>query len=173
MRYLASTGRRWPQLRGAKGAKLPELSLGAFHAYGPQQTESVLSSELGWEPLEPSFPTGASADCLMNGLEVLPVPWDKAEIDPARLLLDEPDLVYLCRPNNPTGSSLSRDWVRALLALGGPDGPLVLLDEAYADFADAPDFPDSRALLKKRERRWTRLHCVRRYNSWPASTSRR
>ncbi|MFH1766435.1 MAG: histidinol-phosphate transaminase [Gemmatimonadota bacterium] len=72
----------------------------------------------------------------MNGLEVFSVPWRKAEVDPGRLLLEEPDLVYICRPNNPTGASLRRDWIRALLALGGPAGPLVILDEAYADFGE-------------------------------------
>lgn len=81
----------------------------------------------------------------MNGLERFEVDWHKAEIDPARLLLDEPDIVYVCRPNNPTGVSLAEEWVHALLALGGPDGPVVVLDEAYADFsgegmlAQAPD----------------------------------
>lgn len=83
----------------------------------------------------PSF-SMVSVFAVMNGLEPFPVPWSKAETDPARLLLDEPDLVYLCRPNNPTGLSLDRDWILALLALGGPDGPLVVLDEAYADFGD-------------------------------------
>jgi len=72
----------------------------------------------------------------MNGLETLPVPWRMAEVDPARLLLEEPDLVYVCRPNNPTGTSLERDWIRGLLALGGPEGPIVILDEAYADFGE-------------------------------------
>jgi histidinol-phosphate aminotransferase len=72
----------------------------------------------------------------MNGLEAFPVEWKKAETDPGRLLLDEPDLVYICRPNNPTGISVDADWLRGLLALGGSEGPLVILDEAYADFAD-------------------------------------
>ncbi|MBT8398785.1 MAG: histidinol-phosphate aminotransferase family protein [Gemmatimonadetes bacterium] len=71
----------------------------------------------------------------MNGLESSPVDWQKAEVDPGRLLLDEPDLVYICRPNNPTGLSLNSDWLLGLLALGGSDGPLVILDEAYADFS--------------------------------------
>jgi histidinol-phosphate aminotransferase len=71
----------------------------------------------------------------MNGLDPVAVSWSKAEVDPGHLLLEEPDLVYVCRPNNPTGSSVSRDWVLGLLALGGPDGPLVVLDEAYADFS--------------------------------------
>ena len=81
----------------------------------------------------------------MNGLERHPVPWRKAEIDPARLLLDEPDVVYLCRPNNPTGLSLNRSWILGLLALGGPEGPIVVLDEAYADFAE-DDFLEEAAM---------------------------
>jgi histidinol-phosphate aminotransferase len=40
-------------------------------------------------------------------------------------------IVFLCSPNNPTGESLSEDEVRRVLALG----PLVVLDEAYAEFA--------------------------------------
>ena len=87
-----------------------------------------------------SFPTPSfsmvSIFARMNGLKASPVPWRKAEADPARLLLGEPDLVYICRPNNPTGGSLARDWILGLLALGGPEGPLVVLDEAYADFAE-------------------------------------
>jgi len=86
----------------------------------------------------------------INGLETRPVPWSKAEVDPARLLLEEPDLVYICRPNNPTGTSLGRDWIQTLLALGGPDGPLVILDEAFADFGEdsfLEEAPSSHRLL--------------------------
>ena len=72
----------------------------------------------------------------MNGLDAVPVDWQKAEVDPGRLLLEEPDLVYICRPNNPTGISLNGDWLRGLLALGGSEGPLVVLDEAHADFTE-------------------------------------
>lgn len=47
-------------------------------------------------------------------------------------------LVYLCRPNNPTGELQPRAWVEALLAAAearGEEAPVVLLDEAYADYA--------------------------------------
>ena len=77
----------------------------------------------------------------MNGLETRPVPWQEAEADPERLLEKQPDLVYLCRPNNPCGHSPSRRWVEGLLASSGPEGPLIVLDEAYADFA-GDDFLD-------------------------------
>jgi histidinol-phosphate aminotransferase len=72
---------------------------------------------------------------VMNGLRPRRVDWAAAEVDPRTLLEGDPAVVYLCRPNNPTGASLPRDWVLELLDLSGPRGPLVVLDEAYADFA--------------------------------------
>ncbi|MSR22076.1 MAG: histidinol-phosphate aminotransferase family protein [Gemmatimonadetes bacterium] len=70
-----------------------------------------------------------------NGLEPRPVPTAVAS-DPEALLEGSPAVVYLCRPNNPTGEVAPRSWVERLLEAAGPGGPIVLLDEAYADFAD-------------------------------------
>jgi len=72
----------------------------------------------------------------MNGRGAVEVPWSRALADPASLLERDPVLVYVCRPNNPTGAQSPRAWVDALLRAVGPTGPLVVLDEAYADFAD-------------------------------------
>ncbi|MEQ9401647.1 MAG: aminotransferase class I/II-fold pyridoxal phosphate-dependent enzyme [Longimicrobiales bacterium] len=83
----------------------------------------------------------------MNGMEPRPVPWPEALADAGRLLEGDPSLVYVCRPNNPTGEQAPQAWVDELLARVGPDGPLVIVDEAYADFAGetliprAPDHP--------------------------------
>lgn len=77
----------------------------------------------------------------MNGLEPIAVPWPEAESDPERLLRGLPDLVYVCRPNNPTGGSATRTWLEGLLAARGADGPLVIVDEAYADFAGETVLP--------------------------------
>lgn len=71
----------------------------------------------------------------MNGLEARPVDWAEALADPGRLLDGDPALVYICRPNNPTGALAPREWVEAVLDEGGATGPLVIVDEAYADFA--------------------------------------
>lgn len=46
-------------------------------------------------------------------------------------------LIFLCSPNNPTGNNLCRDEIIALLQRF--DG-LVIIDEAYIDFSDAPSF---------------------------------
>jgi histidinol-phosphate aminotransferase len=69
----------------------------------------------------------------MNGMSARPVPWAEALADPAALLAGGPALVYVCRPNNPTGESAPRQWFEVLPGLAPP---LVILDEAYADFAE-------------------------------------
>jgi histidinol-phosphate aminotransferase len=71
----------------------------------------------------------------MNGLAARAVSWADALAEPARLLEGTPSLVYVCRPNNPTGTMAPAAWVERLLDLAGAEGPLVVLDEAYADFA--------------------------------------
>lgn len=48
--------------------------------------------------------------------------------------VDAPDIMFLCLPNNPTGTLDAPDVVDA--ALEGP--ALVLVDEAYGEFTDAP-----------------------------------
>lgn len=79
----------------------------------------------------------------INGLVEIPVR-EEGIPDPERLLDANPALVYVCRPNNPTGEVVPRSWVERLLEAAGPDGPVVLLDEAYAEFAD-DDFVEASA----------------------------
>ncbi|MBB6674087.1 histidinol-phosphate transaminase [Cohnella nanjingensis] len=57
-------------------------------------------------------------------------------------------LVYLCSPNNPTGTYLPRTQLRALLdAL--PARVLVVFDAAYAHYADADDYTDGYEMLRE------------------------
>ena len=55
-------------------------------------------------------------------------------------------MVIVCNPNNPTGTIVTRDDVATFLRRL-PAGTLAVLDEAYAEFADDPAFPDAPALL--------------------------
>jgi histidinol-phosphate aminotransferase len=60
----------------------------------------------------------------------------------------QPDLVFLCSPNNPTGTTLSLETIAA--AYDATDG-IVVVDEAYAEFA--PDgTPSALTLLEGRDR---------------------
>ncbi|MBE3557006.1 MAG: histidinol-phosphate transaminase [Firmicutes bacterium] len=57
-------------------------------------------------------------------------------------------IVWVCNPNNPTGTYVSHDALAAFIA-SVPARCLVVLDEAYVEYADAPDFPDSVALWRE------------------------
>lgn len=57
-------------------------------------------------------------------------------------------LIFIANPNNPTGTYVTRDEVRAFLDKI-PSSVLVCFDEAYVDFVDAKDFPDTLELLAK------------------------
>lgn len=57
-------------------------------------------------------------------------------------------IVFLCSPNNPTGGVLAEDELVSFLEKL-PEGLLVLLDEAYGDFADEPACPDSVSLIER------------------------
>ena len=59
-----------------------------------------------------------------------------------------PDLVFLCSPNNPTGTPLSLETIAAVYS--ATDG-IVVVDEAYAEFG-APEEPGALTLLPGRER---------------------
>jgi histidinol-phosphate aminotransferase len=55
-------------------------------------------------------------------------------------------LVFVCNPNNPTGTAVTREaLVRFLRAV--PQDVVVALDEAYREFVTDPDVPDGLTLL--------------------------
>ena len=55
-------------------------------------------------------------------------------------------LVYLANPNNPTGTWFAAESLAAFLATV-PRDVLVVVDEAYAEFADAPDYASALAFV--------------------------
>src|SRR5579862_1962568 len=69
--------------------------------------------------------------------------------------------VYLCNPNNPTGTALAaaqvREFVRAL-----PPAVVTIVDEAYIDFADAPGAGSVADLISERRvvvlRTFSKIH---------------
>ncbi len=59
-------------------------------------------------------------------------------------------LVFVCNPNNPTGTAVRRDELVAFLD-AVPDGVLVALDEAYHEFVTDPAVGDGMTLRRDRD----------------------
>ncbi|MCH7548589.1 MAG: aminotransferase class I/II-fold pyridoxal phosphate-dependent enzyme, partial [Candidatus Krumholzibacteriota bacterium] len=58
-------------------------------------------------------------------------------------------IVFICNPNNPTSTFVDARAVDQFLD-GLPDHVLVVMDEAYIEYVDTPDYPDSIALRAAR-----------------------
>jgi histidinol-phosphate aminotransferase len=64
----------------------------------------------------------------------------------AKAITAKTRLVFLCNPNNPTGTYVSSEEVATFLrAL--PEDVIIVFDEAYYEYVTAADYPDSLGLL--------------------------
>jgi histidinol-phosphate aminotransferase len=98
--------------------------------------------------LDPTFPTAVTF-ARMNGLLPAGVPltanWDA---DADALIATGARVIYLCSPNNPTGTLVSRESLERLATLAPG---VVIVDEAYTEYAktSAADLvgPGSRVLI--------------------------
>jgi len=61
---------------------------------------------------------------------------------------DKTKVVWVCNPNNPTGTIVTGDEVEWFLSKV-PSNVLVVLDEAYCEYIDDPSYPDGLKLLEK------------------------
>jgi histidinol-phosphate aminotransferase len=67
----------------------------------------------------------------------------------AAAITERTRLVFVCNPNNPTGTSVGADaFDRFMERL--PEGVVVAVDEAYVDFARRSDFPNAMAWVRRR-----------------------
>jgi histidinol-phosphate aminotransferase len=66
----------------------------------------------------------------------------------ARAITPMTKLIFIANPNNPTATIVTAEEVEQFLSRV-PDKVIVIFDEAYIEFAQGPDFPDSLAYLKQ------------------------
>jgi histidinol-phosphate aminotransferase len=104
----------------------------------------------GW----PSFPSYA-IDAIKLGARAVQVPLrdDRYDLDAiAAAVTDRTKIVYVCVPNNPTGTTSTRaELDRYFEAV--PEHVLTVLDQAYFEYIDDPDYPDGIAEHFKAGRR--------------------
>jgi histidinol-phosphate aminotransferase len=103
---------------------------------------------------EPSFVVYRIA-ALASGVPLTAVPLTAGLVHDlpamARAVKPETRLMFVANPNNPTGTHVSREAVTQLLRDVPPE-VIIVMDEAYLEYADAADYPDSLQLRSLRER---------------------
>lgn len=67
----------------------------------------------------------------------------------AAAVTDRTRLIYVCTPNNPSGTVVSQQALEAFLDQV-PDRVLVVIDEAYREFDTSPDSPDGAEVARRR-----------------------
>ena len=88
---------------------------------------------------------------LLDGAEIREIPLVDGQHDLDSMLAaidDNTAVVWVCSPNNPTGTHIPNDKLTAFLDKV-PKDTLVVIDEAYHDYVVADDYHDSLQLLKK------------------------
>jgi histidinol-phosphate aminotransferase len=94
----------------------------------------------GW----PSFPSYV-IDAAKQGAVAVQVPLRDDRYDLEAMLAaigPRTNIVYVCHPNNPTGTMNSRAELTAFLD-AVPESVLVVIDQAYREYVDDPYYPDA------------------------------
>ncbi len=102
---------------------------------------------------EPSFVVYKLA-CMAHGTPFTAVPLTKQTHDLEAMtaaVRPETRLLFVANPNNPTGTHVGRAAIERLLRAVPPE-IIVVIDEAYVEYADAPDFASALALRGLRDR---------------------
>jgi histidinol-phosphate aminotransferase len=66
----------------------------------------------------------------------------------ARAISDRTRLVFVCNPNNPTGTIVTAGKVDAFME-AVPDHVLVIFDEAYYEYVESDDYPDTLRYIRE------------------------
>jgi histidinol-phosphate aminotransferase len=74
--------------------------------------------------------------------------WRHDVVAMASAITDRTRLLFLCNPNNPTGTMVSAEEVAWLLGRV-PDDVVVVFDEAYFEYVRSSKFPDSMTWIKE------------------------
>ncbi len=148
---------RYPEIRPARLRKLLAAHYGTdagnlLVTRGSSEAIDLLMRvfcESGCDNVVTTTPTFSMYEhyAVVQGAELRKVASDPGQdfvVDADRVLAacdDSTKLIILCTPNNPTGTLVPGDVIREVLERRG-DRSIIVVDEAYIEFADAPSVVD-------------------------------
>ena len=92
--------------------------------------------------LDPSYPAYMDSS-IMAGREIIPLPCTIENGFVPELPKQKADIIYLCLPNNPTGTVLRRADLQRWVEYARTNHSLIIFDAAYEAFIEDPDVPHS------------------------------
>ncbi|MFA5904451.1 MAG: histidinol-phosphate transaminase [Desulfobacula sp.] len=85
-----------------------------------------------------------------SGVQAKLIPLKDFGFDPEAMLDavdDRTKIIFVCNPNNPTGTYWDKDTMTAFLE-AVDQRCIVVIDEAYCEYVDNPDYPDAMQLME-------------------------
>jgi histidinol-phosphate aminotransferase len=140
-RYRYSEGDRVKTLL-AQQEGLPEDHVAIFPGSSGPLHQAVLAFTAPTRPFivaDPGYEAGGRAARFM-GNPVIPVPLARDyshDVKAMAAASPSAGLIYICNPNNPTGTLTKKSEIEWLVA-NKPKGSIVMIDEAYTHLTDAP-----------------------------------
>jgi len=92
--------------------------------------------------IDPTYPAYADTS-VMAGREVMYLPCLAENNFVPELPKRKADIIYLCFPNNPTGTVLTREKLKLWVDYARTNGSIIIYDAAYESFITQPDVPHS------------------------------
>ncbi|MGF9856270.1 histidinol-phosphate transaminase [Priestia endophytica] len=111
---------------------------------------SLLTKDTNTVMATPTF-SQYKHNAVIEGAEIREVPLVDGQHDLDKMLesIDgKTRIVWICSPNNPTGTYVNKDRLHAFLQRV-PETTLVAIDEAYYEYATALDYPETIPLLSQ------------------------
>ena len=94
--------------------------------------------------LEPSYPAYVDSS-RMAGREIVWLPCLAENRFVPQLPKQKTDIIYLCFPNNPTGTVLNREQMAKWVNYARENHSIIIFDGAYEAFIEDPEIPHSNA----------------------------
>ncbi|MDR2694999.1 MAG: LL-diaminopimelate aminotransferase [Deltaproteobacteria bacterium] len=91
---------------------------------------------------DPVYPAYADANTMI-GRDIIHLPCTAENGYLPQLPATRPDIIYLCYPNNPTGTVLTRQQLHAWVEYARAHDCVIFFDAAYEAFIREPDIPHS------------------------------
>ena len=93
--------------------------------------------------IEPAYPAYVDANVMAGRKIMYLVSGEENEFLPEPNDKTEPDIIYICSPNNPTGAVFSRSQLQAWVNYANKRGSIILFDAAYEAFIEDEILPHS------------------------------